>query len=90
MNEYFPNVDIKMANSIPMLNEEVRAPSNDTSHSAPIKSLFSTPCSDDEVFSLISLLDNKKATKKNDVNTKFIKHGKTVIAPILSKLAMHV
>ena len=36
-------------------------------------------------FQLISLLNHKKAIRKNDDDTKFIKHGKTVIAPILCK-----
>ena len=91
INKDFANVGIKMANSTPKLNEEVKAPKSNNLHNAPVKSLFLTPCSDDEIFSL-SLLDNKQAARNNDVNTKFITHGKTVIAPILCKLynAMYV
>ena len=83
MNEHFADAGIKMANSIPILKQEVKRPRNNTSHSAQVKSLFLTPYSDDEIFSLIPLLDYKKVTKKNDVDTKFTKHGKTVIALIL-------
>ena len=73
-----------------MLNEEVKAPRNNTSHSGPVKSLFLTLCSDDEVFSVVSLLDNKKATRKIAVNTKFIKHGKTVLRRFYARFTMHV
>ena len=45
-----------MANSITMLEEDFKAPKYNTSHSAPVKSLFLTACSDNEVFLLISLL----------------------------------
>ena len=41
VNEYFANVGAKISNPIPMLNEEVKAPRNNTSHSAPVKFLFS-------------------------------------------------
>ena len=40
LNEYFANVDIKMANSSRMLHEEVKAPRNNNYHSARIKYLF--------------------------------------------------
>ena len=50
MNEYFANVGIKTANSIPMRNKEVKASRNNTSHNALVKCLFLTPRSDDEVF----------------------------------------
>ena len=64
MNEYFANVDIKMANSISMLNEEVKAPRNNIFHRATVKSLFLTPRSNDKVTSLISLVRQQKSYKK--------------------------
>ena len=68
-NEYFANEGIKTANFIPMLNKEVMAYRNNTSNSAPVKFLFLTPCSDDEVFHYIIIRQQKKL--KNDVDTKF-------------------
>ena len=69
-----------------MLNEEVKARRNNTSHSGPVKSLFLTLCSDDEVFSVVSLLDNKKATRKIAVNTKFSNTVKQYCAVFMQAL----
>ena len=49
---------------MPMLNEKVKTPNNNTFHIAPVKTLFLSPCSVDEIFSLISLLDNKKRQER--------------------------
>ena len=44
------------------------------------------PATTDEVSLIIDQLKNNKAVRYNDVETKFIKYGKFIIAPIISEL----
>ena len=55
-------------------------------HTSNCSSFFLQPSASAEVLLTIDQLKNKKAVKYNDVETKFIKYSKHVIAPIISDL----
>ena len=81
-NEYFANVGINLAKSL----KQPKSINTNESSNKLHNSFFLTPTNKDEVSSLISMLNNKKSTRHNDINTKFIKFSKPIIAPVLSDL----
>ena len=83
-NEYFANIGARMAQQIKP-NNNTSDCINPTLKRSP-NSLFLTPGTSQEVSSLILALNERKAIRKNDVETKFIKISSAVIAPVLSNL----
>ena len=81
-NEYFANVGINLAKSL----KQPKSINTNESSNKLHNSFFLTPTNEDEVSSLISMLNNKKSTRHNDINTKCIKFSKPIIAPVLSDL----
>ena len=53
-------------------------------HTSNCSSFFLKPSTSEEVLLTIDQLKNKKAVRYNDVETKFIKYSKHIIAPIIS------
>ena len=55
-------------------------------NTAKYTSFFFEPCTSAEVISIINQLKNNKAVRYNDVDTKYIKCSKNIIAPIICDL----
>ena len=79
-NIFFSKIGQNMASTIEPLTEDYIPKSN---CSIPCKSFFFMPTTTEEIGFLIDELQNKKATKFDDIETKFIKLSKDVISPIL-------
>ena len=82
-NKYFVNIGKSMADSIvsDKPNNNINGKVNTTSNS-----FFLLPCSSQEVFDLIKKLQNKKAKRTLDIETKFIKYANPVLPVYLSEL----
>ena len=59
---------------------------NKINHKSLTNSFFFTRSTTEEVSSIIKNLNNKKAIKKNDVETKFLKISNAVISPFISNI----
>ena len=83
LNEHFVNIGHKMSQSItdPLLHAKPHSP-----QPSICSSFFFQPSTSAEVLIIIDQLKNKKAVRNNDVNTKFLKHSREIIAPIISDL----
>ena len=82
LNAYFANIGKKMAETIP----EVDTDANATAPTGVMNSFFLTPTYPNEINNIIDSFENSKATRYTDVETKFIKIGKSIISPFLCKL----
>ena len=82
LNEHFANIGPKMAELISPVNDSIRMPCNKSCKN----SFFLTPSTSYEIINVIDSLSTKKATRSKDLETKFLKLSKFIIAPILSKL----
>ena len=71
-----------MAELISTVNDSIRVPCDESWKN----SFFLTPSISYEIINVIDSLSTKKATKSKDLETKFFKLSKFIIAPILSKL----
>ena len=63
-----------------------RHPKTNTNEFLLVNSLYLSPSTPDEVSSVIDSLNNKKAVRVHDVQTKFVKFAKTIISPRISNL----
>ena len=82
-NEHFANIGPKMAELIFPVNDSI-CMSSDKSWK---NSFFLTPSTSFEIINVIDSLLTRKATRSKDLQTKFLKFSKLIIAPILSKLS---
>ena len=71
-----------MAELISPVNDSIRMPCDKSCKN----SFFLTPSTSYEIINVIDSLSTKKATRSKDLETKFLKLSKFIIAPILSKL----
>ena len=83
LNEHFAGMGHLMSQSIAEPPIHVNPVSLHTSNCS---SFFLQPSTSAEVILTIGQLKNKKAVRYNDVETKFIKYSKHIIAPIISDL----
>ena len=77
-NNYFVNVGEKLASSIPVVNEKI---SNIVHSQNPANSFFMSSSTEKEIDSL----NRKKAIRKLDFKTKFLKFGKVLISDTIRK-----
>ena len=83
LNEHFAGIGHLMSQCI----AEPPIPVNPVSpHTSNCSSFFLQPSTSAEVLLTNNQLKNKKAVRYNDVETKFIKYNKHIIAPIISDL----
>ena len=81
-NDYFPNIGANLAKLLNSFkNVKVEFSSKTVQNS-----LFLAPTTEHEIADLISLLNNKKAKRINDIEIKCLKFSKSIIAPTLSEL----
>ena len=82
-NEHFTGIGHNMAKNIvkPPLNQYISK-----SRATVSNSFFIFPSTSGEVSLIIDQLNNNKAKRGNDVDTKFIKYCKDIISPIISDL----
>ena len=71
-----------MAELISPVNDSIRVPCDKSCKN----SFFLTPSTSYEIINAIDSLSTKKATRSKDLETKFLKLSKFIVAPILSKL----
>ena len=82
-NDHFSSIGKKMADNIPKVHKE---DSNATPPRNVKNSIFFAPVTVTEICNHIDLLKDKKAFRKLDVDTKFLKISKYVVSPILCML----
>ena len=83
MNNFFASIGKKMADTIPEVHSSVPTPTPAVSMK---NSLFLQPTTSDEVETHINGLNNNKAIRTIDVETKFIKLRRNILSPVLSDL----
>ena len=83
LNNFFANVGKNMAKKISAVESTNPTPWPTSSIN---NSLYLSPSTPDEVSSVIDSLNNKKAVRVHDVETKFVKFAKTIISPRISNL----
>ena len=81
LNDFFVNVGKNLADTFQTDDY------NYNMHRSKVKnSCFFAPATSEEVASIIRNLQGKKATREQDVDTKFLKFSNLIISPILSNL----
>ena len=83
LHNFFANVGKNMAEKISAVESTNPTPWPTSSIN---NSLYLSPSTPDEVSSVIDSLNNKKAVRVHDVETKFVKFAKTIISPRISNL----
>ena len=84
LNNDFAKIGLTMASSIPPVEENDHQNFESDERRSIKNSFFISPCSPTEIINIIELIDglqNKQTSQKMDVDTKFIKFEKNVIAP---------
>ena len=82
-NNFFVNIGSSMAKSVPPVN---RGFTQRTNHAGLANSIFFEPSTPYEVNKIIRALNDQKARRKLDSETKFIKYANPVISVYLSHL----
>ena len=83
-NKYFSEIGDKLASKITPRN--TNTPDYSSSLNNPRSSFFLVPTTPNEIIDIITTLNDKKATRKNDPEIKFLKYSKIIIAKYLSKI----
>ena len=86
LNEHYVNIGPKMAESISSADLDGISYTKSFTSTKINNSFFLAPSTTNEIINIIDSLSAKKATRSKDVETKFLKLSKVIIAPILSKL----